>query len=372
MADTDGPNAYELLEVGTTATEAEIRKAYRQKSLKVHPDRVSLQPPFIPAQADTVPTFSTPTTPLQVRLVVQGCSLTALTCGRSAQKFHELNNAYELLLDPIQKASLDVKIKAQQAKKLRFAAYDNKRKAMMEELEKSERDFKKSRLEAENEREMARREEERIKEEGRRMMKEREERATARVSEQSREAKGKERERVDAPPLGQCPCFSFRYPISLVSPRAAGPLDTTIRLKYSLIDHPTLSTVEGLTASMQAFGIVDRASIVLSIKPNKKNPSKPAKAATALVPFSKVSDAFAAVMASGRKDEGLEGVNIDWVEGKEPELVTWLKEHGQLGTSLKSSFSHNANGRVTVDPATDDRLDGLFSSFPDDLVGDFL
>ena len=41
MADAgDDSNAYELLEIEITATEGEIKKAYRQKSLKVHPDRV--------------------------------------------------------------------------------------------------------------------------------------------------------------------------------------------------------------------------------------------------------------------------------------------------------------------------------------------
>ena len=35
-------DAYQLLELTNEVTEAEIRKAYRQKSLKVHPDRVSL------------------------------------------------------------------------------------------------------------------------------------------------------------------------------------------------------------------------------------------------------------------------------------------------------------------------------------------
>lgn len=38
----EGPDPYELLEVALEATEAEIRKAYRQQSLKVHPDRVSV------------------------------------------------------------------------------------------------------------------------------------------------------------------------------------------------------------------------------------------------------------------------------------------------------------------------------------------
>lgn len=121
----------------------------------------------------------------------------------TAQKFHELNNAYELLLDPLQKAALDANIKAQQAKKIRFAAYDSKRKAMMDELEKSERDFKKSRFEAEKEREITQREEERIKEEGRQMMKERGEREAMKQSDRLREAKGKEREKVDEAPAGK-------------------------------------------------------------------------------------------------------------------------------------------------------------------------
>lgn len=34
-------NPYELLDVKLEATEQEIRTAYRQRSLKVHPDRVS-------------------------------------------------------------------------------------------------------------------------------------------------------------------------------------------------------------------------------------------------------------------------------------------------------------------------------------------
>lgn len=36
----DDQNPYELLGVTLESTEAEIRKAYRQRSLKVHPDRV--------------------------------------------------------------------------------------------------------------------------------------------------------------------------------------------------------------------------------------------------------------------------------------------------------------------------------------------
>ncbi|KAG8843650.1 hypothetical protein FRB96_003874 [Tulasnella sp. 330] len=288
MADTE-ENAYTLLELEITATEAEIRKAYRQRSLKVHPDRHPNNP-------------------------------------KAAQKFHELNTAYELLLDPIQKAALDAKIKAQQAKKLRFSAYDNKRKAMMEELEKSERDFKKSRGEAERERENTIREEERIKEEGRRMMKEKEERMVERETDRFREAKGKERENDDEPPI------------------------------------------EALGNIMQTFGAVDMSSIVLSLKVNKKNPSKPPKSATALVPFVKIVEAFSAVMASGRKEKGLNGVEICWVESQEPALVTWLRDHGQLGIPM-GGRERGAGDRAAGTSATpiQETRSSQFSSFPDDL-----
>lgn len=43
MASTeDVINPYELLEVAVDSNDADIRKAYRQRSLKVHPDRVCL------------------------------------------------------------------------------------------------------------------------------------------------------------------------------------------------------------------------------------------------------------------------------------------------------------------------------------------
>ena len=39
---TDEVNPYELLDISLESSEADIRRAYRQRSLKVHPDRVCL------------------------------------------------------------------------------------------------------------------------------------------------------------------------------------------------------------------------------------------------------------------------------------------------------------------------------------------
>ncbi|EPQ52028.1 heat shock protein DnaJ, partial [Gloeophyllum trabeum ATCC 11539] len=66
-------NPYELVGVPLEANEAEIRKAYRQKSLKVHPDRN----PDLPD---------------------------------AAKKFHELTQAYELLLDPLRRLAVDARL----------------------------------------------------------------------------------------------------------------------------------------------------------------------------------------------------------------------------------------------------------------------
>jgi hypothetical protein len=38
--DSEEKNAYEVVGIGSDATEADIKKAYRQRSLKTHPDRV--------------------------------------------------------------------------------------------------------------------------------------------------------------------------------------------------------------------------------------------------------------------------------------------------------------------------------------------
>ena len=60
----------------------------------------------------------------------------------AAALFHELNQASQILLDPIQRATFDKLLAARTAHKLRFAALDSKRKQMADELERSENEYK--------------------------------------------------------------------------------------------------------------------------------------------------------------------------------------------------------------------------------------
>jgi len=91
-------------------------------------------------------------------------------------------------------------------------------------------------------------------------------------------------------------------------PPTIGALDTTIRLKCTLTNHPTLTNASSL---LSPFGPIDEALMFLSLKPPKKTPDQPAKYATAVVPFHRIGDAFAAVCASGREEGGLKGIEGD-------------------------------------------------------------
>ncbi|KZT64536.1 DnaJ-domain-containing protein [Daedalea quercina L-15889] len=290
VADEEEVNPYELLGVTIESTEQDIRTAYRKLSLKVHPDRNRGNPD-------------------------------------AARKFHELNQAYELLLDPLRRMALDAKVRLKEARKARFASYDAKRKGLVEELEARERAFKKARVEKQEEERARWRENERIMDEGRRLREEKEKALRKREEEALRGERDAARE--DEPP-------------------ELGDLDTTIRLKYPLSAHPSLTTPASLVALLSPFGAVDEASIKLILKPA---PPKRPKRGIALVPFKQIGGAFAAVCASGRAESGLVDVEVGWAEDKEPELIGWLKKKGQLGAGGESGATKGGNEQGKQDSA---------------------
>ncbi|PSR70735.1 hypothetical protein PHLCEN_2v13355 [Hermanssonia centrifuga] len=300
-------NPYELLGVGLESTEAEIKRAYHKRSLKVHPD-----------------------------------------------KFHELNQAYELLLDPLRRIVVDAKVRAKEARKAQFAKFDAKRKNMVDVLEESERASKKSRVEKGAKQKEMWRENERIMEEGRILREEREKELKKREQEMEiaeRKAQEKDNDELEPPSLGA--------------------LDTTVRLKYPLSSQPTLTTAESLSALLAPFGLVESFNIVLSLKPA---PPKKAKRGIALVPFKQVGDAFAAVCASKRAERAMRDVEVSWAQGKEPELIAWLKKMGKLGgTTVESSGNASktpSNASVlSQPPASSAPPTSAFSSFPSVLPG---
>lgn len=123
-----------------------------------------------------------------------------------------------------------------------------------------------------------------------------------------------------------------------------GALDTTIRLKYPLSTHPTLTTPSALADFLSTtFGPVDSDSIVIRSNPPKNAPHKPPKKATALVPFKKIGDAFKVLCAAGRKDKGLGDVDVGWAGGQEPPVLAWLRKRGMLGSGDGGDVASNSS-----------------------------
>ncbi|KAI1793696.1 DnaJ-domain-containing protein [Ganoderma leucocontextum] len=306
-------NPYELLELPVGATEQEINTAYRQMSLKVHPDR---------------------------------------NCGNpdAARKFLELQQAQERLLDPLQRTSLDAELRSREALKARYANYDAKRKRLVKELEEREREPEKARVrkEAENKRQ---RENQRIMEEGRQLREQR---------ERELQKRGQEREALQQKAQQETNAG--------VGPPPSGPLDTTVRVKWTLSSRLALVDAASIAAVLTPFGAIDKSSIVLS--PKLTAPKKP-KRRTALVPFTEIGAAFAAVCASGRAEHGLQDIEVTWAGGAEPELIGWLKKTSQLGGTANGRpppSPHGVSSTPTpglATPASEDAFSSSLSTFPD-------
>ncbi|KAG2111945.1 uncharacterized protein F5147DRAFT_684913, partial [Suillus discolor] len=275
-------NPYDLLEISQEATEAEIRTAYRTRSLKVHPDRNRNDP-------------------------------------NAAQKFHALTTASALLLDPLRRLALDAQLRLQAAKKQRFASYDNKRKAMVSELEEREKEFKKARMAKEQERTARESENTRISEEGRRMREQREkELELQELEHQCARTKPGSNGTVEEDPL---------------APPPPSDLDTTVRIKYALSSYPALSTASALTTHLRRYGEIDEGTAVMSQKTKKSKKSKGLvdgeMIVTALVSFNQLGAAFAVVSSAESLKE--RGMDVAWAGGSEPPILGWLRKRGALG-----------------------------------------
>jgi DnaJ family protein C protein 17 len=245
---------------------------------------------------------------------------------------------------------------------------------MLDDLEERERVLKKTKLERREEEVKRWADTERVKDEGKRMMEEREK--EIRMREEEAERTRMQADEEDIPPV--IGAYTVRYP-NFILIYSTGALDTTIRLKYTLNNHPTITTPASLKSLLSPFGPTDEALMFLSLKPPKKHPDKPAKYATAIVPFNKIGDAFAAVCASGREERGLKGIEVGWAgdKEKEPEIIGWLRRKGKLGAngqgkSASKSTTPTADGAEvkadTPQSKTRPSESSAYSSFPSSFV----
>ncbi|KAF9323340.1 DnaJ (Hsp40), sub C, member 17, partial [Linnemannia elongata] len=256
---------YAILGVERTASSKEITKAYRVKALKVHPDK----------NPDP----------------------------NAAKVFHELSQAYDLLLDPAARAAFDNLLNVKVQAKERSDKYDSVRRKMKEDLENRENTFKKQQQDEKAAALRMHYEMERLKKEN---IKKREEREAELLKQADQLSQAAEAVRQAAR-------------------NEATSLDTTLRVKWKK-KKQELGTEE-LTEIFKKFGSIDSCL-------SKKQGS-------ALISFKTLTGAFTTMAASERGDKDLEAFTVSWAGGSEPALVSSLraKSVSSPSTTLSTAAS---------------------------------
>ncbi|KAF9002431.1 hypothetical protein BDQ17DRAFT_1542220 [Cyathus striatus] len=270
------PTPYELLGINETATEQQIKTAYRKLSLLYHPDKNRDDPK---------------TAGMKFHELKQAYDQLLNTSGRQTAKTKDAADAARQAAQARTKHDADV---ARYMTRARDKAREVKRKEMIADLKRREAEAAENQRKKEQEKEMFR--VQGIKDQNRALM-----------EKKRREQRDWEERlhgmRLDAPgdvhessslDTGR-PEFKF-----------AGLLNTIVRLRFGIKTRPDLGTPESIARVLNPFGDIDEELIFLKKKSRGY--------CIALVPFRRVECALAAIRASGRSDLGLGGVEISWVE----------------------------------------------------------
>ena len=210
----------------------------------------------------------------------------------------------------MKRESFDKIFKSRAARAERFTALNSQRKGFAADLAAREEAFKKARTEERQAAASERAELERLKAEGERMRREREQRA-----EDSSKALQEEEDR--------------RVAEERAKQDALGPLDTTVRIKWPRKLFPRLELdADAVLALLPPQASINVDSVVLSGK-MADNPKL--KYGTALVALKTVTAAVKTVEAAGKGK--LEGIEVSWAGGKEPEIVRRQRESEAMASS---------------------------------------
>lgn len=263
---------YELLGVSTTASESELRSAYRKTALKYHPDKV-------------------------------GANAEAL------EKFHLLQIAWDVLSDASVKELYDNARRARVEKAQRTSAYDDRRKAMIDELEAREAGHLKRKRGELDEEEKFQRELARLAADGKRRREERTEKLRREAQELEAEERKREEDATATPAAASVPMEDADRSITLRFRRDA----TTAHLDREKVEE-----------LFSRFGKIEYT--LLRDKKRKVDGEKHrALYCTGMIVFTSIVGAHAAVsdFEKLRKEDERYALfeEVGWVGGKEPESV---------------------------------------------------
>jgi DnaJ family protein C protein 17 len=263
---------YELLGVSTTASESELRSAYRKTALKYHPDKV-------------------------------GANAEAL------EKFHLLQIAWDVLSDASVKELYDNARRARVEKAQRSSAYDDRRKAMIDELEAREAGHLKRKRGELDEEEKFQRELARLAADGKRRREERTEKLRREAQELEAEEKKREQESPATPAAAKAPMEEK---------------DRSITLRFRRDDATAHLDREKVEELFSRFGKIEH-TLLRDKKRKVDGESHRVLYCTGMIVFASIVGAHAAVsdFEKLRKEDERYALfeEVGWSGGKEPEAV---------------------------------------------------
>ncbi|WVW78269.1 hypothetical protein I302_100222 [Kwoniella bestiolae CBS 10118] len=303
---------YAILEVNSDATDKDIQRSYRKKSLKCHPDRNP--------------------------------------SPEAAIQFRQISVSLEILLNPNKRTYVDTKLENDRKKRERYAEMDKKRKDMVDALNAREEEAKRFKSN-QQERRKQEAEEEAIKDAGRRLLEEAQKRAMAAASAAAKPPQ---------PPVSPTSTPSSTNPNPNSQPDIT-PTDLTLILTFPPSSSSSSSS-EMLQSTLQTkYGPI--AHLMLTDPPaNKKKKGK-----KAVVEFQKGNwGGCWACWKDSETGKGVEeGIKVKWAGGDVPSWVGWAERQRRAQTNEHTNDKENGHSGVNTQPNGHTvPLPGSFNSAP--------
>ncbi|KAK5117745.1 hypothetical protein LTR85_008720 [Meristemomyces frigidus] len=296
---------YELLSLTESATDSEIRSAYRKATLKYHPDKVGASP-------------------------------------EALERWHLLQIAHEVLSDAGVRELYDNARRAREDKKKRDNAFEGRRKWMKEDLERRESGALKRKWDETEAEEVFERELRRIAEDGKRRRKEREEQ----LRKEAIDVQQEEQRRREGDTVAQA--TPSRHG------EDAGPtdLDRSVTLRFAKNDKTAHIDKDRVISLFERFGPIEDA--VLRDKKLRVDGEKHKQPyVTAVLVFKSIVGAHAAISdipELQKSDSKTFGIfeQVSWAAGREPDCLP--KAPLQPTTPIPKHHSRSENA-LPADPA---------------------
>ncbi|KAL3464165.1 hypothetical protein BJX64DRAFT_255051 [Aspergillus heterothallicus] len=316
---------YALLDISPSATDSEIRRAYRRTALKYHPDKITN-----PTQADI-------------------------------DKFHLLQIANDVLSDSAVRQLYDNTREARERKKREVELLDGVKRKMREDLERREREGAKDAAAAAGVRgvkrawggedeaeERLQREIERIAEDGRRRRKEREEKMKREVEEDEKRLREEEEDSQRVQDRS-----SQRVDRSKEGGANVPELERAVKVRWVREGRGLHIDKDRLMALFATFGQIENTLVLKDRRQKLEGRKEKQTIATGLIFFASIVSAHTAVLDSEKfMHESLSRTQSDW---NVIDSVFWaLGEQPALAGRHTGSASPSSDGQAAPSPKEQD------------------